>query len=441
MNTQIQTSLLEAAQKAGAKDVTVTYEEYDQTEVSVRNRQVESVEKSVDRRYGLEVIIDGKRASVSFAGSNPDVNVLAQRAVDMAKASRFDETALIAGKGQYAEQFPDLDLHDLQDIQPDTLENIATDINEAAFENNTTAQCESAASLFDFKARIITSNGFDGGYEGTRFNTHGIVYARADTGMERDYAFSSAYHLEDLKTPAQIGALAAERAAARLGAQRVNTGTFPVIYDRRVSKTLIGHILNAANGQNIARENSWLLDSMGEQILPEGCTLIDDPTVPRRLGAQPFDDEGLLGRPLNIVENGVLQNWLLDLGSAKKLGLKSNGRAQRHCAKTPYPSCTACYLTPGAEAPQNITADIKSGLYITSLIGESINDTTGDYSRGASGFWIENGEITYPVHELTIAGNLLDMLKSMEVANDLLFEERINAPSILIKDMIVAGQS
>jgi PmbA protein len=447
LDTHAHIALLEAAKKAGAQNATVIFERQNSTKISLHNGQVDKAQQSQEQTFGLEVIINHKRASVSFSGANPDVKTLAQRAVDIANASPADETAIIASREQYVREIPDLNLYDAQTVDtitPEDLKETAKTINDVILKAQNIQQAETGFKYTVDYTEILTSNGFEGAYRTSRFDVHGIAYAGSNLGMERDYEFSSARHFNDLKPATDIGTLAAERAVARLNPRKVKTGNFPVIFDRRVSESLVAHITDAVKGTSVTRGESWLLESMNQPILPEAYSLIDDPTIPRGLGSLPFDDEGLPCNILNIIENGVLKNWLLDLGTAKKLGLQSNGRAQRYSSDAPFPAYLSTYLTPGKQTVDDLISDIKQGLYVTNLIGSvsgSVNPTTGAYSRGASGFWIENGQITFPVSEITIAGNMLDMLRTIEVANDLEFTERKNAPTVKIQSMMVAGQS
>lgn len=436
--------LLDTAKSAGADHVTVICEKQNSTSVSVRNRQVEASEQSITQAYGLEVICDHKRASVMFSGEMPDITTMTERAIAMAKASPPDETAVIATKEQYAHNYLDLDTYDTSGIEqttPERLLDTANQTHDVIMDHVGILQAETGSSSISYDVAMLTSNGFEGTYRNTQFSVYGTAYTGKSTKMERDYAHSYARHKSDVHTPEFIGKLAAERAVSRLNPQRIKSGTYPVIFDRRISSSLVGHILNAANGKAIVRKSSWLLRSMNQQILPTGVSVIDDPTVPRRLGARPFDDEGLACTRLDLIHDGYLRDWLLDLGTAQHLGLSSNGRAGRASAGTPSPVSMAAYLTPGSQTPAALVDDIQQGLYITSLIGSSVNPTTGAYSRGASGFWIENGKITYPVNEITIAGNLVEMLPTLDVANDLIFESSTNAPTVRIQSMTVAGQS
>ena len=259
------------------------------------------------------------------------------------------------------------------------------------------------------------------------------------TAMERDYDFSSALHAGDLDTPDQIGRSAGERAVRRLNPHKVSTIRVPVVFDPRVAGSLVGHLASAANGSAIARKTSFLQDKLGEQIFSSRITIVDDPLRRRGLRSHPFDAEGVAGKRRAIVENGVLTTWFLDCATARELGLQTTGHAQRGVSSTPSPSPSNLHLEPGAQAPEAMIAEIAEGFYVTDLIGMGANIVTGDYSRGASGFWIENGKLTYPVSEVTIAGRLDDIFRALAPANDLTFRYGTNAPTLRVEGLTVAG--
>jgi PmbA protein len=257
--------------------------------------------------------------------------------------------------------------------------------------------------------------------------------------MERDWAAESRIRLADLPDPAEVGALAAARALSRPGARRPPTGAFPVLYDERVAAGLIGHLLAAANGQAIARGASWLRDALGAQVLPRGLDVTDDPLRPRAGASRPFDAEGLPSRRRAIVRDGVLTGWTLDLATGRRLGMASTASAARGPTAPPSPSTSNIDLTQGSASRDDLLRDMGTGLWVTSFLGASINATTGDYSRGAAGFWVERGEIAFPVNECTIAGNLRDMLLSLVPANDARPHLSQRVPSLLVSGLTVAG--
>jgi PmbA protein len=260
------------------------------------------------------------------------------------------------------------------------------------------------------------------------------------TGMERDYDYSSVRHLSDLEAPEKIGRTAGERAIARLNPRKVTTRKVPVVFDQRVAGSLVGHLASAVNGASIARKASFLRDKLGKKVFADGIRIIDDPSRRRGLRSHPFDGEGVAGRKLALVDDGVLTTWILDCATARELGMKTTGHASRGTSSVPSPSASNVHMEAGKLSPAELIADIKDGFYVTDLIGHGANMVTGDYSRGASGFWIENGKCTYAVSEVTIAGTLADIFRSITPANDLEFRHGINAPTLRIEGLTIAGQ-
>jgi PmbA protein len=258
--------------------------------------------------------------------------------------------------------------------------------------------------------------------------------------MERDYDFSSALHASDLDAPDKIGRTAGERAVARLNPRKMSTRKVPVVFDPRVAGSLVGHLAGAINGAAIARKSSFLRDKMGTKLFADGIRIVDNPLRKRGLRSRPFDAEGIAGRALAVIDDGVLRSWLLDCATARELGLITTGHASRGVSSTPSPGATNLHLDAGTLTPAQLIGDIEDGLYITDLIGMGVNGVTGDYSRGASGFWIENGERTFAVSEMTIAGHLFDIFRSLTPADDLEFRYGTNAPTVRVEGLTVAGQ-
>jgi PmbA protein len=267
-----------------------------------------------------------------------------------------------------------------------------------------------------------------------------MAIAGEGTGMERDYDYSSTLHAADLDKPETIGRSAGERAVARLNPRKVATQKVPVVFDPRVAGTIVGHLVSAVNGASIARKSSFLRDKMGAKLFADGIRIIDDPLRKRGQRSRPFDAEGVAGKKLAIIDDGVLTTWLLDCATARELGLATTGHAQRGVSSTPSPGATNLHMEPGKLSPDELIADIKQGFYITDLIGSGVNGVTGDYSRGASGFWIENGKRTYAVSEVTIAGHLFDIFRTLTPASDLTFKYGTNAPTLRIEGLTLAGQ-
>jgi PmbA protein len=287
---------------------------------------------------------------------------------------------------------------------------------------------------------LVTSTGFRGAYLGSSHGVSMMAIAGTGTGMERDYDYSSTRHAADLEDAESIGRTAGERAVARLNPRKVTTRKVPVVFDPRIASSLVSHLASAVNGASIARKTSFLRDKMGQQLFADGIRIIDDPLRVRGLRSRPFDGEGVAGKRLALIEDGRLASWLLDCATARELNLVTTGHAARGVSSAPSPSPTNLHMEPGKVSPEDLIADIKDGFYVTDLIGMGANMVTGDYSRGASGFWIENGKRTYAVSEVTIAGNLLDMFRHLTPANDLEFRFGTNAPTLRLEGLTVAGQ-
>jgi PmbA protein len=287
---------------------------------------------------------------------------------------------------------------------------------------------------------LVTSTGFHGSYLRSSQGISMTAISGEGTGMERDYDYTSAPHATDLEKPEHVGRKAGERTVARANPRKVETCKVPVVFDPRVSNSLVGHLVSAVNGASIARKTSFLRDKLGAQLFAKNIRIIDDPLRKRGLRSQSFDAEGVAVNKLAIVDGGVLTTWLLDSATARELGLKTTGHAHRGVSSSPSPGPYNLHLEAGEATPAELIADIKQGFYVTDLIGSGVNGVTGDYSRGASGFWIENGEMTYPVSEVTIAGHLLEMFKSMAVANDLVFRYGVNAPTVRIEGLTLGGR-
>jgi PmbA protein len=300
-------------------------------------------------------------------------------------------------------------------------------------------QVEASAGYGLRQVHMAASNGFSGGYARSSRSISAVAFTGTGTGMERDYAGEGRVHQSDMPGAEGIGTLAAERALARAGATKPKTGTYPVLFDERVAASMIGHLLSAINGASIARGSSWLQDALGQQVLPNSLSVIEDPLRVRVSGSRPFDGEGLPTARRLIVQDGVLMGWTLDLATARKLGMQSTANASRGTSSPPSPSTSNIDLTMGSASRADLIRDMGTGLLVTSMIGSTINPTTGDYSRGASGFWVENGQVLYPVNECTIAGNLRDMLLRMIPANDAKAHLSTRVPSLLIEGMILAG--
>ena len=437
-------ALIDAARAAGAEAADAVAITDQSMTIDYRQGTLEKAERSESSGVGLRVLIGQRQACVSGSDLREEaLRDLAERAVAMARVVPPDPHAGLADPDQLATDF---DLAALEMIDhadeptPNECEDMARRVEAAALEIDGVSQVDSAsAGHARWSIEVAASNGFAAGYErGQRFVGCSAI-AGEGTAMESDGYGESRIFASDMSTPEEIGRIAGERVAARLGSQRPRTGRFPVLFDERVAASLVGHLISAVNGSAIARGSSWLRDKMGEQILPANLDLIEEPLRARSLSGRPFDAEGLPTRRRRIIADGVLASWVLDLATARKLGLKSTGNASRSLAAPPTPSVSNTALSQGECGPDDLRRDMGEGLLVTSMLGATINPTTGDYSRGASGFWVRGGEIINPVSELTIAGNLLDMLKTLVPANDAQPFARHRVPSLLVEGLTVAG--
>ncbi|WP_149139945.1 TldD/PmbA family protein [Gemmobacter caeruleus] len=437
-------ALLDAARKAGAESADALAVQGSSVSIDIRQGALEQAERAEDIELGLRVLIGGRQACVSVSDTSARTLAdVAERAVAMAREAPADPYAGLADPGQIARDW-DLAAFDLVEEAPEptaqALEDGARAVEAAAMAVSGITQVQAAAGYGRREMVLSATNGFQGGYARSSLSLSAVAFTGEGTGMERDYAGESRVYAADMPTPESIGALAAERALARLGARKPATGNFPVLFDERISQSLIGHLLAAVNGASVARGSSWLRDALGEQVLPKGFSVIEDPHRPRISGSRPFDAEGLATRRRLIVENGVLTGWTLDLATARKLGMESTANAARGTTSPPSPATSNIDLTPGTATRRQLIGQMGTGLLVTSMIGSTINPTTGDYSRGASGFWVEDGEIAYPVNECTIAGNLREMLRDFVAANDARPHLATRVPSILIEGMTLAGK-
>lgn len=434
--------VVKQAQKAGADAADALVYESISLAASHRLGKLEDVERSESRDLGIRVFVGQKQATISSNDFKKEsLLLLVDRVVAMAKAAPEDPYACLADAELLATEQVDLDLNDTSPPpSSETLTEEAARVEEAALAVQGITNSEGAsASWGSATFALATSEGFCKGYTSSRYGMGCSVIAGTGTGMERDYEFTSARHREDLKSAEEVGRLAGENTVKRLNPKKVASQSVPIVYDPRVSRGLIGHVAGAINGRSIARGVSFLKDKLEKQVFASTVNIIDEPHRNRGLGSMPFDGEGVRSTTLPLIKDGVLTCWLLDTASAKQLGLQTNGRAARGTGGPPTPSTSNLYMQPGDLSPAELMKDIEQGFYVTELIGMGVNGVTGDYSRGASGYWIENGEITYPVNEITVAGNLIEMFMAITPANDLVFEYGSNAPTLRVDGMTIAG--
>lgn len=438
---QLLQDVLKKAKAAGATDADAVLSDNASVSVTRRNGEPESLVRSEEAEIGLRVLVGGKQAIVSSSDRSPEaLQQMAERAVAMARMVPEDKFAGLADPADIAKSFPDLDLYDATDLSvekmtemADTAENAALDVE--GITNSDGAECSVSKETSYYAA----TNGFVGGYSASGFSLSVSVIAGEDTQMETDYDFDSAAYLKDLADPLSIGRSAGERAVKALNPRKGPTKTMPVVFDRRTAGGIIGSLAGAISGSAVARGTTFLKDSMGKQIFPANISVIDDPFLKRGARSHPFDGEGVTPQKRSIIDNGVLTGWLLDTSSAKQLGLKTTGNAARSASSPPSPRAANFYMQPGSKSVEELIKDIDEGFFVTQLMGSGANPVTGDYSRGARGFWIEKGQITYPVAEMTIAGNILQMWLDLEAANDLQFKYGVDTPTLRIAKMTVAG--
>ena len=433
--------LIGRARRAGADAADAVLVEGVSLSHGRRLGKTEKLERSEGHDLGLRVFVGRQQAVVSSSDwSAKALDELVERVVAMARAVPEDPYCGIADPGEIAHDWPKLDMNDPEEPATELLIERARAAEEAALAVAGVTNSEGAeAGWGRSQVALAASNGFAGTYSGTSHGVSASVIAGEGLGMERDYDFASAVYSGDLRDPGGIGKSAGERAVRRLGARKMPTCRCPVVFDPRVARGLISALLGAISGPAIARGTSFLKDRLGERIFPEAITIIDDPHRRRGLRSKPFDGEGIANRRRAIVDSGVLTTWLLDLRSARQLGLETTGHAARGTSSPPGPSATNVWIEPGAVSPQALIADIESGFYVTEMMGMGVNGVTGDYSRGAAGFWIDHGEIAFPVSEMTVAGNLKDMFARLVAADDLEFKAGIDAPTLRIDDLTVAG--
>jgi PmbA protein len=450
LDSNLLTQLLKTARSCGADGADAVMFETTNISISQRMGSPEGIERSENSAMGLRVFVrkgngETGQANVSSTDFNENsLKELAQRVVAMAKIAPADMDSTLAPTALYSKSIKNLDLLDPVEPSPAWLLEQCALAEDAALRVKGITNSEGADASYS-KSRIslaIAGNDgaeFSGSYEGSHFSVSVSVLAGSGTTMERDYDFTTSRHRSDLDSAKNIGISAANRAVKRLNPRKVSSCQAPVIFDPRVSKSLLSILGGCISGAAIARGASFLKDSLNSQVFAKGIRIIDDPHLPRGFSSRPFDMEGVANKKSALVEDGVLQSWLLDIRTANKLKMQTTGHASRGISSPPSPSSTNFYMESGKLTPHELISDIKNGLYLTETFGMGINTITGDYSQGAAGFWIENGQVAYPVSEITIAGNLKDMFLRLTPANDLTLRYSTNAPTIRVENMTVAG--
>lgn len=435
--------LVAKARKAGADAADAVLIDSASLSVGMRLGALERLERAEAGDVGLRVLIGKRQAFVSSSDRSPAALAeLVERAVAMARSIPEDPYCGLADPAELARSFPDLDVCDPAEPSAEQLIDMVRAAEDAARSVPGITNSEGAEAGWGRSGvAIVASNGFAHAYSVTSSSVSVSVLAGTNAeGMERDYDYTSAVFLADLRPPEEIGHEAGRRAVRRLGARKVPTQQVPVIYDPRVARGLVSSLAGAINGAGVARGTSFLKDKLGEKVFARGIRVIDDPHRRRGLRSRPCDGEGIATQRREIIDDGVLTTWLMDLRSARQLGLKSTGHASRGTSSPPSPSASNFYLEAGYVTPAEMIGDIAEGFYVTDLSGQGVNGVTGDYSRGASGFWIVDGELAFPVNEVTVAGNLKDMFLNLVPASDLILRHGVDAPTCRIDGLTVAGR-
>lgn len=435
-------SLLTQARGLGAEAADAVLVSSQGLSQAVRLGKPENLEREESEEVGLRVLIGRCQAVVSSSDLSPAALAeLAERAVAMARVVPENPWCGLAEPEQLARDWPDLDLEDPEEPSPESLQERAMACEEAARSVEGITNSEGAETSWGrTEIALVASNGFAGRYAVTGQGLSVAVIAGSGDGMERDYDYDRAVYGSDLEAPETIGRRAAERTLKRLRPQKAKTARLPVVFEPRVASSLMGHLMGAINGLSVARGTSFLKNRLGEQLFAPGVVVREEPLRRRGHRSRPFDAEGLPTAARDWIEDGRLTGWVLDLATARQLGMASSGNAGRGTSAPPGPGVANLSLLPGGQSPQALIAGIGQGLYVTELMGMGVNGVTGDYSRGASGYWIEQGEIAFPVAEVTIAGNLKEMYPRLTPADDLTFRTGMDSPTVLVEGMTIAGR-
>ena len=433
--------VIKKALKLGATDVDAIIVDSLSIGAEVRLGNVVNIERSEDMALGIRVIINGSQAIVSTSDlSNASLDKMIERSIDMAKVTPSNPHIFLANSDQISTEIKDLELYDSQEPSAESLIEKAKIMEQSSLSNKLITNSNgSSAGYGSNQIYFATSKGFSHSYKTSASSLSVSVLAGKDESMQSDYAYSQARFAQDLKTPEELGLEAEERVLKKLNPKKIATCEIPVIFDYRMARRILAAFASGVNGSSISRGTSFLVDHMGKKIFNQNVNIIDDPFIIRGQGSRPFDAEGIAGSKLNIIENGILNHYFLDLQTASKLNMQTTARAIRGLSSSPSSGCTNLYIEAGNSSLEEMIKSIKKGLLITEVFGHGANIVTGDYSQGAGGFLIENGEITSPVSEITIASNLKEIFANMIPASDLRFDSSINSPSLFIEKMTVAG--
>jgi len=445
LTKEFASDIVDKAVKRGATAAEVILRQRTEFSVAVRLGEVEKLKQSTDKGVGIRVLIDGRQASVSGSDLGQEaITSLIGEAVELARLTSPDDSAGLPDPQELANLIPDLDLFDeaIVKLTPEEQIEMALRAERAAQEYSEQIINFDGGGFDSGHGSVMLANslGFAGSYRATSCSLASVPVAAEDGRMQRDYWYDVRRKLSEMDSPEDIGVVAAKRTLRKLGAKSVPTQSVPVVFEPTVTRDLLGDIFGAVSGESIFRKASFLVGQLGEKVASQRLTVIDDGTMPSRLGSRPFDGEGLPTRRTIVIRNGVLESYLLNTYTARKLGLRSTGNAGRGLTGAPVVEAGNLYIEPGPHSPEEIIKSVSRGFLVTELLGFGVNIVTGDYSRSASGTWIENGELTFPVQGVTIAGNLKEMLNSIEmIGNDLDFRGNVAAPTLLIGRMTIGA--
>ena len=433
--------LIKKSKKFGADNVDVLYIENTNIDIGCRLKKIEKLERSENSDLGLRFIKNKKQVIVSSNDlTKKSLEELVFKASKMVGAVPKDPYCSIAKGKDLIKKIPNLEIFDNKEPTIKSLKNKVIEAESAGLNVKGVTNSEGAEIGWNkSKIYLFNSNGLNVSYQSSNYSIYAVLIAGHSTSMEREYEFASSVFEKDLTKTSLVGKKAGELAVKRLNPKKIKTSKIPVIFAPRVANSFLRHLSSSINGNSITRGTSFLKKKLNKKIFSSDINITDDPLKKRGLQSKPFDGEGLKTKKTQIVKDGELKTWFLDLATAHQLKLKSTAHASRGISSPPTPSPTNLYFEPGNISPKNLIGNIKKGVYVTELMGSSVNLINGDYSRGGSGFWIDKGEITYPINEITIAGNLIEMFKKMSLANDLEFKQGLNSPTMLIENMTVAG--
>ena len=433
--------LIKKSKKSGADSVDVVYIENTNIDVGCRLKKIEKLERSESNDIGLRFIKNKKQVIVSSNDlTKKNLEELIYKASKMVGAIPRDPYCSIAKKKDLIKKIPNLEIFDSKEPTIKSLKDKVIEAENAGLNVKGVTNSEGAEIGWNkSKIYLFNSNGLNVSYQSSSYDIYAVLIAGRGTLMEREYEFASSVFEKDLTKTSLVGKKAGELAVKKINPKKIKTSKIPVIFSPRVANSFLKHLSSAINGNSITRGTSFLKKKLNKKIFSSNINIIDNPLKKKGLQSKPFDGEGLETKKTQIIKNGELKTWFLDLATAHQLRLKSTAHASRNISSPPTPSPTNLYFEPSNISPKSLIGNIKKGVYLTELMGSSVNLTNGDYSRGGSGFWIDKGEITYPINGITIADNLNEMFKKIILANDLEFKHGLNSPTMLIEDMIVAG--